>query len=67
MDLVTVEDGAQGSVLGSRSLNVSSSPKLRDVLLVDELKANLISISHLCDQGLFMRFTKDICIVLDQD
>ena len=64
---MTFRDSAKGSVLESRSLNVPSLPKLRDVLLVDEIKANLISISQLCDQDLFVRFTKDKCIVLDQE
>ena len=49
LDFVTFGDGVKGSVLGSGSLNVPGLPKLRDVLLVDGLKANLISINQLCD------------------
>ena len=64
---ITFEDGEKGSVLGSRYLNVPDFPKLRNVLLVDELKFNLISTSQLCDQDLFVKFTKDKCIVIDQD
>ena len=45
LDSVTFEDGAKGSVLGSRSLNVPGLPNLRDVLIVDGLKSNLINIS----------------------
>ena len=67
LDSLTFWDGAKESVVGSGSLNVPSLPKLRDVLLIDGLKANLISISQLCDQDLFVRFINDICIVLDQD
>ena len=67
LDLVTFKDGAKGSVLRSRSLNVPGLPKLRDVLLVNGLKANLINFSQLCDQDLFVKFTKDKCIVIDQD
>ena len=51
----------------SRSLNVLGLLKLRNVLFVNGLKANLINISQLCDQDLLVRFTKDKCIVLDQD
>ena len=37
--------------------------KLKDVLLVDGLKANLISISQLCDDNLFVQFSKENCLV----
>ena len=37
------------------------------MFLIDGLKANLIIINQLCDQDLFVRFTKDKCIVLDKD
>ena len=40
-------------------------PKLENVLLVDGLKVNLISISQLCDQNLFVKFTKNKCSGLD--
>ena len=56
--------GDKGSVLGSRSLTVPGMSELRDVLLVEGLKSILISISQLCDQDLFVKFTKDKCIVL---
>ena len=65
LNSVNFENGAKGSVLGSGSLNVLGLPKLRDVLIIDGLKSNMISISQLCDQDLFVRFTKDNCIVID--
>ena len=64
---MTFRDNAKGSVQGLESLNVHGLLKLRDILLVDGLKANLISISQLCDQDLFVKFTKDKCIVIYQD
>ena len=67
LDSVTFRDNAKGSVLGSGYLNVPGLIKLRDVLLVDGLKANLININQFCYQDLFMRFTKEKSIVLDQD
>ena len=39
--------------------------KLENVLLVDWLKANLISISQLCDHNLFVKFCKNKCSVVD--
>ena len=38
-------------------------PKLENVLLVDGLKVNLISISKLCDDNLFVQFTKENYLV----
>ena len=38
-------------------------PKLDNVLLVDGLKVNLISISQLCDDNLIIQFTKGSCLV----
>ncbi|KAG9458354.1 hypothetical protein H6P81_002862 [Aristolochia fimbriata] len=56
---VTFGDGAKGSVVGKGDLNVQGLPKLTNVLLVEGLKANLISISQLCDQNLYVKFTRD--------
>ena len=67
LDFVTFGDGAKGSVLGSSSLNILGRPKLRDVLLVEGCKANLINIGQLCDQNLLVKFTKDRCTVIDQN
>ena len=39
--------------------------KLENVFLVDGLKANIISISKLCDYNLFVKFTKNKCLVVD--
>ena len=67
LDSVTFRDDAKESVLGPGSLNIPSFPKLRDVFLIDGLKANLINISQLCDQEQYIKFTKDKCIVVYQD
>ena len=40
-------------------------PKLENVLLMDRLKVNFISISQLCDDNLFVQFTKGSCLVTD--
>ncbi|KAG9442590.1 hypothetical protein H6P81_018444 [Aristolochia fimbriata] len=62
---VTFDDGAKGPVLGSGTLALEGIPSLADVLLVKGLKANLISISQLCDQNLVVHFTKEGCCVSD--
>ena len=58
LESITFGDGGKGKVLRSVSLKVPGMPKLENVLLVDGLKVNLISISQLCDDNLFIQFTK---------
>jgi hypothetical protein len=41
-------------------------PRLENVLLVKGLTANLISISHLCDQGMELNFSKSECQITDK-
>ena len=67
LDSITFRDVAKGSVLWSRSLNVPGFQNLRDVLLINGLKAKLISINQFYDQDLFVKFTNDKCIVINQD
>ncbi|XP_019188855.1 PREDICTED: uncharacterized protein LOC109183091 [Ipomoea nil] len=62
---VTFGDGVKGKITGIGTLNVTGLPKLQQVLLVEGLHANLISISQLCDQEWKVCFTKDSCNVTD--
>lgn len=62
---VTFGDGAKGEMNGVGKLVCHGLPRLDDVLLVKGLKANLICISQLCDQGLKVNFTKSECVVSD--
>ena len=48
------------------TLNVPGLPNLTDVWLVEGMKANLISISQLCDHELFVRFNTKQCLVVDE-
>lgn len=45
----SIGDGVKGRVLGKGNLNVKSLPRLRNMIHVEGLKANLISTSHICD------------------
>jgi hypothetical protein len=60
---VTFGDGVKGKIMGVGKLISNSLPKLDNVLFVKGLKANLISISQLSDQGLKVDFTKNECLV----
>ena len=57
---VTFGDGSQGAFKG-KGKTVESRPPLKDVFLVKGLKANLIRISQLCDEGLMVQFTSREC------
>ena len=46
---VTFEDGVSGQILGKGTLDVKGLPRLKNMLLIEGLKTNLISISKLCD------------------
>src|ERR1044072_1638492 len=61
---VTFGDGDKGRIKGIGKLDRTGSPVLDEVLLVEGLTANLISISQLCDQGFEVRFSKEECSVI---
>ncbi|GAA0162777.1 hypothetical protein LIER_18797 [Lithospermum erythrorhizon] len=66
-DFVTFGGGAKGKIIGKGILIVDGLPSLKDVLLVDGLTVNLISISQLCDEGMQVAFSKNACTVSDTD
>ncbi|KAA0035790.1 putative gag-pol polyprotein [Cucumis melo var. makuwa] len=53
---VTFGDGAKGRIIAKGNIDRSNLPCLNEVRYVDGLKANLISISQLCDQGYSVNF-----------
>ena len=61
--VVTFGDGKKGRILGKGSIEVQGLPLLKDVFYVEGLKANLISISQICDEGLTVNFLKSKCHV----
>ncbi|XP_073132255.1 uncharacterized protein [Henckelia pumila] len=58
---VTYRRGANGKIVGKGTLNVEGMPKLHNVLHVKGLNANLISISQLCDDDIYVKFDKNLC------
>src|ERR1044072_859232 len=64
---VTYGDNNKGEILGKGSVGNPSSTAISDVLLVEGLKHNLISIIHLCDKGYKITFLKDDCIIKHND
>ena len=49
--MVTFRDNAKGKILGIRKVPITSSSCIENVLLVEGLKHNLLSISQLCDKN----------------
>ncbi|CAM8977850.1 unnamed protein product [Rhodiola kirilowii] len=67
MRFVTFADGRKNQVIGCGTLKVPDLPALGDTLLVKGLTMNLISISQLCDNGHYVSFSRDSCLVLNEN
>ena len=52
-------------IRGIGIVDIPGLPVFEDVWYVDKLKANLLSISQICDNGLNVLFTKYECEILD--
>jgi len=59
-------DGGHALIKGKGYTSGQALPHLTDVYHVDGLKANLISISQLCDDGLSVFFTQTECKAFDK-
>ena len=50
-EFVMFGDGSCSQILGKGSIEILGFPILKEVLYIDGLKANLLSISQLCDDN----------------
>jgi hypothetical protein len=64
-EYVTFGDDKKGKMLGSGVIKVNDHFTLNDVVLVDKLKYNLLSVSQLADADLDVLFHKSGSQVLD--
>ena len=62
---MTFGDNGKGRIIGRGSIGNNSSSLIENVLLVDGLKHNLLSISQLCDKGFKVIFESSHCIIKD--
>ena len=62
---ITFRDNRKGRIIGIGKIKITSSTFIENVLLVDKLKHNLLSISQLCDVGFNVIFKTSMCIVAD--
>ena len=63
---VTFGDGSKFVIRGIGTEDIPVLPVFEDIWYVDGLKANLLSISQICDNGLNVFFTKYECEILDK-
>ena len=61
--MVTFGDNGKGKIIGIGKIKIIPCTFIEDVLLVDKLKHNLLSISQLCDKGFKVIFESSMCIV----
>ena len=60
---VTFGDNKKGKIIGIGNIKITPSTFIKNVLLVDKLKHNLLSINQLCDVGFDVNFKTSMCIV----
>ncbi|XP_040363426.1 uncharacterized protein LOC121049643 [Rosa chinensis] len=63
---VTFGDGRKANILARGTVNTPGIPNLKNVLFVEGLTANLISVSQLADDYEDVWFNKQRCLVLNQ-
>ena len=63
--IVTFGDGSKSVIRGIETVDIPGLPVFEDIWYVDGLKANLLSISQICNNGLNVLFTKYECEILD--
>ena len=63
---VTFGDDAKGKFIGIGNVKFSTSPLIENVVLVNDLKHNLLSVSQLCDKGFNVIFDDLTCSVIDR-
>ena len=62
-DWVTFGGNQKGKIAGVGKIGKHPLPTIDNVLYVEGLKHNLLSISQLCDSGYNVSFNKDECVV----
>ena len=62
---ITFGDNRKGRIISIDNIKITPSTFVENVLLVDKLKHNLLSICQLCDVGFDVSFKTSMCIVAD--
>ncbi|KAG5531907.1 hypothetical protein RHGRI_026496 [Rhododendron griersonianum] len=62
---ITFSNGNTGKIIGQGTINAPGIPPLDNVLYVEGLKANLLSIGQFCDTMHKVNFSKNNCSIVD--
>ena len=63
---VTFSDGSKSQIKGKGIISLLGLPNIANVLYVEGLRVNLLSISQICDQDFMVLFSKGKSIVLNE-
>ena len=63
---VTFGDGSKSKINGKGIISLPGLPDIANVLYVEGLRVNLLSISQICDQDFMVLFSKGKCLVMDE-
>ena len=63
---VTFGDGSKSQIKGKGIISLPGPPDIANVLYVEGLKVNLLSISQICDQDFMVLFSKGKCLVMNE-
>ena len=65
--VVTFRGNKKGRITSMGKIGIHPYPYVDNILFVEGLKHNRLSISQLCDSGYGVSFNKDECVVLCED
>ena len=63
---VTFGDESKSQIKGKGIISLPGLPDIANVLYIEGLKVNLLSISQICDQDFMVLFSKGNCLVMDE-
>ena len=63
---VTFGDRSKSQIKGKGIISVLGRPDIANVLYVEGLRVNLLSISQICDQDFMALFSKGKCLVMNE-
>ena len=64
---MTFGDGSHAQVLSKGTIEIPRLPLLKEVLYIKGLKANLLSITQICDEDFLVQFSKKGCIIINEE
>ena len=59
----TFGDNNKGNIMGEGNIGNQYKTQIENVVYIDGLKHNLLSISQLCDKGFKIEFNKNYCLI----